>query len=70
METMEYDGDIKPSSEKKLHREVYRLKPEAKTSVPAVALYEPRKANTEKYVSAGIRKKVFSGIWKCFIIEE
>lgn len=29
METLEYEGDIKPSSEKKLHREVYRLKPEA-----------------------------------------
>ena len=29
METGEYEGDIKPSSEKKLHREVYRLKPDA-----------------------------------------
>ena len=29
METGEYEGEIKPSSEKKLHREVYRLKPEA-----------------------------------------
>ncbi len=29
MEDLEYEGDIKPSSEKKLHREVYRLKPKA-----------------------------------------
>ena len=29
MESMEYEGNIKPSSEKKLHREVYRLKPKA-----------------------------------------
>ncbi len=29
MEDLEYEGDIKPSSEKKLHREVYRLKPQA-----------------------------------------
>lgn len=29
METLEYEGDIKPSSEKKLHKEVYRLKPNA-----------------------------------------
>lgn len=29
MEDLEYEGDIKPSSEKKIHREVYRLKPDA-----------------------------------------
>ncbi len=29
MEDLEYEGDIKPSSEKKIHREVYRLRPEA-----------------------------------------
>lgn len=29
MEDLSYDGDIKPSSENKLHREVYRIKPEA-----------------------------------------
>ena len=29
MNDCEYEGDIKPSSEKKLHREVYRLKPDA-----------------------------------------
>ncbi len=29
LEDMEYEGDIKPSSEKKVHREVYKLKPEA-----------------------------------------
>ncbi len=28
MEDLEYEGDIKPSSEKKLHREVYRLRPD------------------------------------------
>lgn len=29
LEDMTYEGDIKPSSEKKVHREVYRLKPDA-----------------------------------------
>lgn len=29
METLEYEGDIKPSSEKKLHGQVYKLKPNA-----------------------------------------
>lgn len=29
MESMEYEGNIKPSSEKKVHKEVYRLKPNA-----------------------------------------
>ena len=29
LETLHYEGDIKPSSEKKVHAEIYRLKPEA-----------------------------------------
>lgn len=29
LEDMAYEGDIKPSSEKKVHREVYKLKPDA-----------------------------------------
>ena len=29
MENLEYEGDIKPSSEKKVHKEVYRLRPDA-----------------------------------------
>ena len=35
---------------------------EAKTSVPAVALYEPRKANTEKYDSLF---ETFKDLYKC-----
>ena len=29
MDSLEYEGDIKPSSEKKMHREIYRLKEDA-----------------------------------------
>lgn len=57
LEDLSYEGDIKPSSEKKVHREIYRLKKDAGFVI------HTHQSNASAVSAMGLSKISFSKVW-------
>lgn len=57
LEDLSYEGDVKPSSEKKVHKEIYRLKPEAGFVI------HTHQSNASAVSAMGLSEITFSKTW-------